>query len=372
MEADKQIRVVHIIDSLNAGGAEQMAVNIVNGLVKQDVITFLIVTRTAGLLASKINNKINLYILNKKNALDFIALINLYKIVKKNKINIIHAHSTSIIWASLIKIANNKVKIIWHDHYGNSEQLNKRPVFALKLFSKIWAYTFSVNIKLKDWAIAKLKIKPNKIEFLNNFASLDSEIVKIEELEYIYIKNSINLVCVANLRPQKDHKNLLDAFAIICKTKSNVLLHLIGVDPNDTYSKNIINKIKKHPNNDKIYYWGAQQNIGSWLSYMQIGILPSLSEGLPVALLEYGNAGINVVSTNVGQISEVLDNGKLGCLVTASDSNALANGILETINNSQEANNKSILYKKHINNNYSEYTIIKEIINTYKNCLKLQ
>lgn len=89
------MRIIQLIDSLDAGGAERMAVSYANLL--SDKITFsgLISTRKEGALKSKISDKVFYHFLNKKQTIDLKSLFKLKKIIKENKVEILHAHSSS-------------------------------------------------------------------------------------------------------------------------------------------------------------------------------------------------------------------------------------------------------------------------------------
>ncbi|MGP8253010.1 MAG: glycosyltransferase family 4 protein, partial [Terracidiphilus sp.] len=77
-----------------------------------------------------------------------------------------------------------------------------------------------------------------------------------------------------------------------------------------------------------VSYLGPQQRVAPILRGCDIGVLSSLSEGLPLSLLEYGAAGLASVATEVGQCGEVLDGGKTGILVPAGSPSRLSEALL--------------------------------------------
>jgi len=360
------LKVVHIIDSLSAGGSESMAVNIVNGLINKKVNVDLIVTRKSGKLESRINNNVNVYKLNKQSSIDLFSFIKLVKLLNKNKYNIIHAHSSSILWIILSKYFINSCIIIWHVHYGNSWTLSDFITKMYKFCASRCDLIFVVNDELNNWVCNKLKIHKNRIITINNFVS-ESVIERVEEMEQMNFTNTINVVCVANLRPEKDILNLLNAFLLLAEKVPNVNLHLLGNNNKDSYSNIVLGNINSHKYRNRIFYWGAKNNINSWLRYMDIGVIPSKSEGLPVAILEYGQAGLRVVSTNVGQIPKVLEYGKFGILVEPENNIQLANGINDLIGNFK--NEPKYSFKVHIENHYSEVIVMEELYNIYNNLM---
>ena len=234
------MRVLQLIDSLEPGGAERVAINFANTLAKEIEGSFLCVTRAEGILAKNIDAAVGYTFLNKKSTIDIKAIKVLNRFIKFNNIDLIHAHSTSYFLATIIKILNPKLKLIWHDHYGESEFLNSRPKRILGICSHFFNHVFVVNSKLKVWAKKHLKIK--SIRYLANYAMLRT--IPSEETR-LKGQHGKRVVCLANLRPQKDHLNLLKAFSKVMKMYPDWTLHLIGKIFYDNYSKSIFQFIKK-------------------------------------------------------------------------------------------------------------------------------
>jgi len=80
---------------------------------------------------------------------------------------------------------------------------------------------------------------------------------------------------------------------------------------------------------------GFRSDIPALLSLADIFVLPSLTEGLPISMLEAMSAGLPVVVTRVGGISEVIEDGKNGVIVPPSDADALGSAVLRLLSNSE-------------------------------------
>ena len=132
---NKKIKVLQLIDSLQVGGAEVLAVNIANALSKQGLVSHLCATRTEGPLKENIEQAVGYLFLERKKTVDIKSIKKLKKYIKKNNISIIHAHSTSYFIAICVKFIYPKLKIVWHDHYGKSEFLNKTSRLSIQFIS---------------------------------------------------------------------------------------------------------------------------------------------------------------------------------------------------------------------------------------------
>ncbi len=354
------MRVLQLIDSLDAGGAERVAVNLANALTKKIEISFLCATRKEGLLKKSIEEKVSYIFLNKKHALDLKAFFKLYKFVLDNQVNIIHAHSSSFLWATLIKLFLPRIKIIWHDHYGRSEFLKERKFELLKLCSKYFSQGFAVNKRLKEWGKEKLKV--SYIDVLPNFSVKD----KIEARTTLFGEKGKRIVHLANLRPQKNHELLIDAFEKVLEKHPKWTLHCIGEDFFNEYSKKIKELILNKNLGSSVFFYGAKSDISNILKQSDIGVLSSSSEGLPLALLEYGMSKLPVVATRVGDCDTVVSNPKEGFLVPPNNSELFSNLIIKLIEDVNLREETAANLQRKIEKNFSKDKIIKKLLNTYR------
>lgn len=347
------MNILQLIDTLHPGGAERVALNYANSLLQYGVQSHICATRDKGILVDEIQEGVVFHFLGKKNTLDLLALNKLRNIIRENKIDVLHAHGTSWFFAVLCKISGAKFTLIWHDHYGNSEFLEDRETRLLKFFSAKFDGIISVNKKLRDWAINKLKVE--KVIFLNNFIKIREEPDKMP----VKLKGNskIKLICVANLRAQKDHRTLLEAFQILTKEGNSISLHLFGKEYNDQYSEDIKSSIKAM---SSVYWYGEQKEIFSYLCRADIGILSSISEGLPLALLEYGMARLAVVSTDVGECRNVI--GDYGILTNPNKPDEIAKAINIYIQNPIKLKDDSENLRVTIKQLYSEEYVIPKYL----------
>jgi glycosyltransferase involved in cell wall biosynthesis len=355
------MRVLQLIDSLNAGGAERMAVNLANALVSKVEKSYLCATRAEGILQPTIDDAVVYLFLSKKNTLDSGAIRRLYSFLKCERIDIVHAHSSSFFLAVMLTRLLPKTKVIWHDHYGNSNFLNERPKRMLRLCSSYFSHSFGVNAELVTWA--RHHLKHGSVSYLPNFIDMDSAKERVTELKGLSGKR---IVCLANLRPQKDHINLLKAFSEISNEFPEYSLHCVGQDFGDAYSKEIYRLTSDLELVSQVFFYGACSDTSAILSECDIGVLSSKSEGLPLALLEYGRARLPVVVTAVGDCSLVVENKVSGLVAVPSDSESLYLGLRHLILNSDKARHFGLHLHKTIVAQYSTSAVIDLVLRHYQ------
>lgn len=355
------MKVLQLIDSLEAGGAERVAVNLANVLAAKIDCSFLCATRKEGILKDTIGYKVEYFFLNKKKIVDLKAIKQLNTYVKEKEIQIIHAHSSSFFLATIIKLLNRHIIIVWHDHYGKSEFLDERKFKMLRFCSKYFSHIFSVNATLKEWALQKLKTK--NITYLPNFTVAVSNGKAITTLNGIFGKR---IVCLANLRPQKDHMTLFKAFNEVIKSYPDWTLHCVGKTFNDSYFYTIKDTIDNLGLKDHIFLYGSRPDVFNVLKQCDIGVLSSVSEGLPIALLEYGVSSLAVIATKVGECKTLIKNDYNGLLVTPDNIGQLSKALSLYIDNKNLRTSHATRYNEHIKKEYSQEITIKTIIKTYK------
>jgi glycosyltransferase involved in cell wall biosynthesis len=352
------MRIIQLIDSLEAGGAERMAVNYANVLVNSVSFSGIVATRKEGTLLSEINPKVSYLFLNKKKTIDFGAIFRLKKYVKENSINVIHAHSSSFFLAFLLKIIYPSIKIIRHDHYGNSDFLDTRPFLILKITARFFDGVIAVNQKLKIWSEQKLGSK--NVIYLPNFPLEQKSIIEKSVLKGMEGKR---IVCLANLRAQKNHFLLLEVAKKMQEFHSDWSFHLVGKDFEDDYSKNIKKEIEKLNLEKNVFIYGTREDISIILNQSTIAILTSQSEGLPLSLLEYGMYRKPCVVTAVGEIPTIVKNRKNGFIVPSNQSDLFCNSLVELIENENLRTIFGDAIYETISEQYAPEKVIKHYLN---------
>lgn len=348
------MKILQLIDSLNPGGAERMAVSYANSLSEIGVSSYLITTRAQGEFLNNLGEKIKYYHLDRRKTFDYKAILRLVVFIKKNDINIVHAHGTSWFIASLCKIKFKNFKLIWHNHHGNSPNMPFLKEKILLIFSNFFDGIISVNPEMQSWSRGQLKFK-NSI-YLPNFVNPTSK-----NPEYSS-KKRFNIVCTANLRQEKNHLLLLKAVDIV-KSEINLQVHFIGRDFKDDYSTYIKQEFEKRKG--YVNFYDTITDPYPILLTMDLGILVSTYEGMPMAILEYGAASLPVISTDVGVCKELLKN--RGILIPSQNLDRLVNAIETYAFNTERAKTDSIKFHNFIMSNYASKVTIPRYLEFVRN-----
>lgn len=352
------MKVLQLIDTLRSGGAERMAVNMAQAMTREGIKNQLVVSREEGMQANRVGEDTQVHLLRKTSFFDLKALRKLLKLVKAFEPDVIHAHSTSVFWGVIAKLSYGRTKLIWHDHYGLSDQLQPKDRMPERVLTKWIDGIIVVNEKLRRWLVESTSYPQHKVKLIANFPYLKGAIGEKGAL-----REQVNLVHLANFRRQKDHLTLLSAFEKVCARDSNHTYKLVlagNTELDREYSLEIDNFIQARNLASTIEIKGEVEDVEELLAIADIGVLTSLSEGLPVSLLEYALAGLPALATDVGDCSAVLKKGALGTIVPAGDPERVADAILDIVARYDEKLAQAKLLQDSVERNYGAIGFINQ------------
>lgn len=312
------MRILQLIDSLEIGGAERMAVSFANALQKEVGFSALVATRAEGKLREFLDPSIHYLFLHKKQTIDWKALRSLKQFCRSHQITHIQAHSTSYATAVLLKTIYPAVQIIWHNHYGNSLQMRGKRLRILQWSSRFFHGMIACNQDLLEWGLRQLSV--TKALYLPNFTDGKDAVPAQTTLHGVKGKR---VLLLGNLRPEKNHKLLLEAALALRTEFPDWTYHLVGNDLQDAYSQSLRAFIEQHDLAETVYLYGSRPDSHHIIQQATIATLTSKIEGLPVALLEYGYHAKAVVVTAVGEIPAIVYHQKNGFLASPNQAEEL-------------------------------------------------
>jgi glycosyltransferase involved in cell wall biosynthesis len=127
---------------------------------------------------------------------------------------------------------------------------------------------------------------------------------------------AFTVVTVARLGPPKDHATLVRAVARVRDRISGLRLWIVGDGPNASTIRELAAELGCA---DAVHLLGSRPDVGDWLARADLFALSSLSEGVPIALLEAMAASLPSVVSDVGGMGEVVNGAKAGVVVPAGD-----------------------------------------------------
>ena len=325
----KRIKVLHLLSSLNVGGREKVAVDIVNSIDRKKFYPLVMSLRPRGSMRERINSDVEIITYEKTDKLDFSAYRAISRVVKEKDIDILHTHNPGAFLYGFIGGKLAGVKKIINTEHGFEYDINLKKRIAEGICRKFIDLTIAVSDDVK-----KKLGKSGKIRVLNNGIIIgnddDSQRGKEVREKAGFSVDDIVVGCVARLAYVKNHESLLKTFKIASERNEKLKLLIVG----DGYLKeNLIDLSKKLSLSDKVVFYGETDNVPAILHSVDIFALTSVYEGVSITILEAMSCRVPVVATNVGGNPDVIADGKSGILVESGNENDAAEAILKFAGN---------------------------------------
>ncbi len=172
---------------------------------------------------------------------------------------------------------------------------------------------------------------------------------------------------VGALTEEKGHRYLLQAVHNLRKSIPGILCLLVGDGPERTRLESIARELGMA---DAVVFAGKRDDVPSILPRFDLFVLPSLSEGLPMALLEAQAARVPVIATGVGAISTVIQNGVTGLVVPPGDAQSLAEAVMSSHGEIDKARDRALKGYERVKEHYSAETMTLEYLELYRGLIR--
>lgn len=252
-------------------------------------------------------------------------------LVREEGVSLIHAHEFGAIVFGWIVARMAGIPIVATVH-GKSYFADRwRRRAAYRVVSRSGQFV-AVSHDLKDFVTKRVGIPQERIEVVYNGVASGSHVSESDmhacRAELDLAPGMPVLGVVGSLYPVKGHQYLFDAMPEVLKAFPEAVLLIAGRGELDVSLKEQARHlgIERH-----VRFLGMRHDIPRLLAVMDIFVLPSLSEGLSLALLEAMGAGKPVVASRVGGNPELIVEGMTGLLVEAGDVRAIAGSIVRLL-----------------------------------------
>lgn len=360
-----RIGAMHIIDTLAAAGAERVAVNIVNALPRDKYIPYLCTTRADGPLDALVAADVVRLRLQRASTFDFHAVSRLRHFIQSNDIRLLHAHSSALFITRLAAIGTGAT-ILWHAHYGRYAVEDQR-AYHYRLATAGIGGVFTVNNEMAEWCSRRLGVSAKKVWYLPNPVNLEENHSPLASA--LPGTKGSRIICLANFRPEKDHLTLVRAMARVVREVPDAHLLLAGKTNDEKYKQGVQKEVAELALESSVSILGERHDVPAVLRNCDIGVMSSTSEGLPMSLLEYGAAGLPAIATQVGQCSDVLDDGRAGIVVPPSSVEDLASALLLLLKSPQSRSEFAASFRRRVTRIYGSATVAQQISEIYQTVL---
>lgn len=367
----QRIKTAQLIWSLEMGGAERVASGIALGLDKALYEVIVICMNHEGVLAGELKKQgIRVIALHKKPGLDFGMLRKLKKVLREERVEILHAHLFGAgFWARLAGRPAGVKKIYVHEH-GMQPWRSRAHFFTDRVLAAKCDKILFVSKKVMDVYVEKTRLKPSCCELVPNGVRMydadEPEKMKIKA-EFRMKPDEKRILSIGRLSPEKGHADLIEAFRLIHAGHPAVKLVIIGDGPE---RENLERQCVQYGLGEKVQFAGMQNDVGPWLAAADLYVQPSRREGLSLAILEAMGAGVPVISTRTGDVEKVIKDGETGFLTEPGDPQGLSLKISGTLAEIERLSPLKARAREIIRSEYSFEHMIRAIEKIYQRDLE--
>jgi len=382
------LKVLHIIDSGGLYGAEMVLLHLVAEQIRQGLEPIIASIGEKAIIEKPVETEAikRGFRVEKFRMHPGPNLIGAYEILRfawNEDVNILHSHGYkgNILFGFLPRLIR-KIPVVATIHgYTSTGNVYSRMRVYEWLDSKALRFmdaVIFVSNAMKSNARFK-HINPTKIHVINNGIALpreDSQSTRSAQRtkstsgpanpdQHIidFCNRGFTIVSIGRLSPEKGFNYLVEAFNLLIKRGINAYLLIIG---EGSERKVLESLVERYNIKDNVLLPGYIKNARMYLPYCNVFVLSSLTEGLPITLLEAMEAKIPIIGTIVGGIPDVLIHGETGLLVKDQNPRALSEALYLLYNNDELSHGLAHNAFQVLRDKYSSNEMARKYYNVYK------
>ncbi|ASJ74737.1 glycosyltransferase [Granulosicoccus antarcticus] len=365
--------VAFAIEELTVGGAESMVVAMANEFVNLGWQVHVVCLRDAGVLAAKLNEQIQVHILDKKPGFDIALALRLNRCIRKIGPDVVNSHLwVGNTWTRVALFAA-RLPIVVTEHSRDSW---KPPYYRWidRILSLRTAALITVSGDTADFYQHEIGLRPSLITVVNNgvdtlrYAQGDGRALRKEWLAYgnqsteIPADKQIIIGTVGRIVEAKNHRRLIDVMSILKSDPSlaehDLRLVMVG-DGEDR--PGIEQYVRDKGLQEWVVFTGSRQDIPDVLAAFDLFTLSSDREGHPLTALEAQAAGTPVVLTDAGGAREAIarDAANCGGVLVEKSTNAMAAAIREMILHPELRQERAVFAREFALQHFDQKQMIK-------------
>lgn len=300
---------------------------------------------------------------------DYKTVLQLRKFIKTNKIDIIHTHGYKSNLYSFFASLGVSVKLVatCHNWLGDNPKM-KLYASVDRFFLRRFAFVAAVSRAVQEKALQS-NIAPKKVRIIRNGIALSR--FKEQEFstgfkKYLGIpENHLVVGTVGRLSSEKGHRHLLNIVDALIKEYPQATFLIVG---DGTLRK----ELQRGFNQENIIFIGLRNDLPELYNCMDIFVLPSLTEGLPMVLLEAMASYLPVVVTRVGDVPKVVVENETGFIVDPGDEEAMKKCLLTLLDDSEKRKRMGQKGYQRVKEGYSSSQMAREYLQVYQKCFEME
>jgi glycosyltransferase involved in cell wall biosynthesis len=366
------VTVVHLISSAGYYGAENMLITLVRALRTLGIRSVIAAFRNAQnpnleIAMRAAGESFGTEIISCKGRLDVSAVHQIRWHIERHRADLVHTHGYKADLYGYLATTRSTRPIAATCHNWTND--TKRVQFyasldrwILRHFAVVTAVSSSVGTALERAGIASQKIRviPNGID-LDRFAAAPSDALPMLR------RNATVIGMAGRLVSQKGFHDVIAAAPAILARFPETQFLIAGDGP----QRPLLEQAARDTGVAHAFVFaGARSDMHRLYRAMDIFVLPSLNEGMPMTVLEAMAAGRTVVATRVGAIPELVGDGESGRLFAPGDRAALTAVLLDLLSDPDTRARMGAAGYSRVSRDYSSLAMARQYVSLYEQLLR--
>ena len=357
--------ILYLSTSSGPGGAERVINNLAASLDPERYRAVLCLFRPGWLQERSESRDIRTFIIPTHGMTDWRWALQFKRLLQQEQVDLIHAHEfdANVQGAFVATLAGIPLVATVHGKNYFWERLRRRQAYR---WVSRRATMVAVSENLKQFIVERVGVSPCRVKVLYNGVD---ELPNYDRAQVEECRNELGLPesgqivgVVGNLYPVKGHQYLIDGIPSVLAKCPGTSFVFAGRGQLEPELKAQVHRLGIERS---VFFLGLRQDIPRILAMLDVFVLPSLSEGLSMAILEAMIAGKPVVATQVGGNPELVLHGETGFLVPPCDSQALASSLITLLTNRQQAAQFAEEGKRRAEGQFSLRTMVRAYQSLY-------
>ena len=317
--------VVQVVIDLHAGGLETLCVDLSAGFVEEGIRSVVVALDGGGSLVDRLATSGVEYVsLGGRRPYSPAFHAGYWRTLRRIAPDVVHTHHFSpLLYTVPSRLA---ARVPRHLHTEHSyEYLEHRPYLRrpFRALARTCDGVVVLGSNMRRFYEAEIGIAPSRLRVIPNGVNTDHfqpPLDRVAARRHLGWASGPTLGTVCRLSPEKNLGMLLRAFAVIAAEQASVSLVIAGDGPERARLEKLINDLELR---QRVHLLGWQADVRSVLHCLDVFCITSDVEGLPLALLEAMASGCAVIGTRVGDIADVIQDGRNGFVLAAGDEASL-------------------------------------------------
>ncbi len=325
------VRVMHLLHTFGVGGMEVGITKLVNALDSSRVRSSICSCCPGDSLKERLRPDVELYEFNRRRGNDPALVVQLYRLLKRERPHVLHTHRWATLCEGLIAARLARVPFVIHGEHGTLETRKHNAWVQRRLWKRV-DQVLSVSSRLAERMTREIAFPLDRIKVIRNGVDLERfnpSHRASARAAFGIAPDELVIGSIGRLVSVKDYPNFLRALALL---RDRGIAHraiVAGAGPLQGELVALATTMKL----PTVTFLGNRGDVHRVLACFDIFVLSSESEGLSNTIQEAMATGLPVVATRVGGADELVEENRTGILVPARDPRALADAIGSLVRN---------------------------------------